>query len=92
MAAERTAPRAANAAMRAGRFTDLAAVEVPVTLVWPRHDRLVGRPRRLPAGVRERLLPDAGHVPMWDDPGGVAAALLDGSAVTTTACRRLPKN
>ncbi len=70
---------AVNRAMRAGTFTRLAEVDVPVTLVWPERDRLVARPRRLPATVREITLADAGHIPMWDDPEGVVAALLDGS-------------
>ena len=69
-----------NAAMRADVFTDLARIEVPVTLVWPEHDRLVSRPRVIPPGVKEIPLPGAGHVPMWDDPGAVAQALLDGSS------------
>jgi pimeloyl-ACP methyl ester carboxylesterase len=77
---------AANAAMRAGHFAGLAAIEVPVTLVWPGHDRLVARPRRVPAGVRELVLPDAGHMPMWDAPEDVVSALLAGSAITTTTC------
>jgi pimeloyl-ACP methyl ester carboxylesterase len=68
-----------NAAMRAGRFTALGEIDVPVTLAWPEHDRLVGRPRRLPAGVRSVVLPGAGHLPMWDAPQAVAALLLDGS-------------
>jgi pimeloyl-ACP methyl ester carboxylesterase len=73
---------AVNAAMRASHFTGLADIEVPVTLVWPEHDRLVARPRHVPPRVRERWLADCGHIPMWDDPAAVAAALLDGSAVT----------
>lgn len=69
-----------NRAMRAGTFTRLAEVDVPVTLVWPERDRLVARPRDLPATVRELALRDAGHVPMWDDPQAVADTLLAGSA------------
>jgi pimeloyl-ACP methyl ester carboxylesterase len=69
-----------NRAMRAGTFTRLAEVGVPVTLVWPDRDRLVARPRSVPAGVREIELRDAGHIPMWDDPRGVADALLAGSS------------
>lgn len=71
---------AVNRAMRAGVFTELARLEVPVTLVWPSHDRLIARPRRLPPNVDERFLAGCGHVPMWDDPPSVAAVLLDGSA------------
>jgi pimeloyl-ACP methyl ester carboxylesterase len=72
---------AVNAAMRAGHFTDLGRIEVPVTLVWPELDGLVGRPRRLPPHVRDVRLTDCGHLPMWDDPAAVSRALLDGSAV-----------
>ena len=77
---------AANAAMRAGRFADLGAIDVPVTLVWPDHDRLIARPRTLAEGVREVVLADAGHIPMWDDPEDVALALLEGSAVSSAPC------
>ncbi|WP_187368936.1 alpha/beta fold hydrolase [Baekduia soli] len=76
---------AVNAAMRAGRFPDLDRVGVPVTLVWPEHDRLIARPRTIPAAIREIALPGCGHIPMWDDPGAVAAALLAGSAVPAAA-------
>ncbi len=67
---------AVNRAMRAGTFTDLAAIESPVTLVWPEHDRLVTRPRRLPPNVRSIVLPGAGHMPFWDAPDAVAEVLL----------------
>jgi pimeloyl-ACP methyl ester carboxylesterase len=72
---------AVNAAMRAGQFTELAEIGVPVTLAWPQLDRLVARPRTLPAHVRNVTLHDCGHIPTWDDPGAVATVLLEGSAV-----------
>jgi pimeloyl-ACP methyl ester carboxylesterase len=77
-----TAPgfQAVNDAMRASRFTRLADITVPVTLAWPDHDRLVRRPRSLPAGVRSVVLRGCGHLPTWDDPEQVARVLLDGSA------------
>jgi pimeloyl-ACP methyl ester carboxylesterase len=77
-----TAPgfTAVNRAMRARTFTRLAAIDVPVTLVWPEHDRLVTRPAALSGAVREVILAGCGHVPMWDDPAAVATALLAGSA------------
>ena len=65
--------------MRAGRFTRLEHIRVPVTLAWPEHDRLVGRPAHLPPAVRSVPLPGAGHVPMWDAPEAVADLLLQGS-------------
>jgi pimeloyl-ACP methyl ester carboxylesterase len=71
---------AANDAMRAGRFAELDRVEVPVTLAWPDSDRLVGRPPRLPAAVRNVVLRGCGHMPMWDDPAQVARVLLRASA------------
>ncbi len=58
---------AVNRAMRAGRFTRLEHIRVPVTLVWPEHDRLVARPAHLPPTVRSVALrrrrprPDVGR-------------------------------
>ena len=69
-----------NAAMRSGRFAQLDQIRVPLTLGWPEHDRLVGRPRRVPPGARSVAIPGAGHLPMWDAPELVAALLLEGSA------------
>lgn len=71
---------AVNRAMRAGTFTDLAAISCPVTLVWPEHDRLVTRPRRLAPNVRSITLADAGHIPFWDAPDAVAEILLAASS------------
>ena len=71
---------AVNNAMRASRFVDLERIAVPVTLVWPDRDRLVRRPVNLPAHVRNVVLEDAGHIPMWDAPEPLVEALLDGSA------------
>ncbi len=71
---------AANTAMRAGRFTGLAEIGVPLTLAWAEHDRLVGRPRSVPAGAREVRLAGVGHLPTWDDPAQVAEVLLAGSS------------
>jgi pimeloyl-ACP methyl ester carboxylesterase len=71
---------AANTGMRAGRFTGMGRIHVPITLAWPDRDRLVSRPRALPPGVREVVLRDCGHLATWDDPDQVAAALLAGSA------------
>ena len=70
---------AVSQAMRAGRFTRLEHLRVPVTLVWPEHDRLVARPAHLPPTVRSVPLADAGHVPMWDAPDAVGDLLLQGS-------------
>jgi pimeloyl-ACP methyl ester carboxylesterase len=70
---------AVNRAMRAGRFTRLEHLRVPVTLAWPEHDRLVARPAHLPPSVRSVPLPGAGHVPMWDATDAVGDLLLQGS-------------
>ena len=70
---------AANAGMRANRFTGLHELRVPLTLAWPEHDGLVARPRSIPAGAREVVLRGCGHMPTWDDPAQVAAVLLAGS-------------
>jgi pimeloyl-ACP methyl ester carboxylesterase len=67
--------------------------DVPVTIAWGTHDRL------LPAGqadvARQRLpqarfvlLPGCGHVPMTDDPALVARVLLEGSTVPAPAPAR----
>jgi pimeloyl-ACP methyl ester carboxylesterase len=70
---------ATNQAMRAGYFDALDRIEVPVTLGWPDHDRLVAPPARLPPQVRSRVLVGCGHVPMWDAPDQVVRLLLEGS-------------
>jgi pimeloyl-ACP methyl ester carboxylesterase len=69
-----------TSAMRADRFTGLERVPGPVTLVWPEHDKLVGRPRTLPSNVRNVELRDAGHVPVWDAPDELATILLEATA------------
>jgi pimeloyl-ACP methyl ester carboxylesterase len=71
---------AANDNMRANHFTGGDRIDVPVTMAWCEHDRLIARPRHLPFPARELLLQGCGHVPMYDDPQAVAAVLLAGSA------------
>jgi pimeloyl-ACP methyl ester carboxylesterase len=65
--------------MRAGRVEGLDRIEVPVTLAWPDRDRVVRPAKNVPAKVRQVVLRDCGHVPMWDDPEQVARLLLEGS-------------
>ena len=54
----------------------------PATIAWAEHDRLLIRSRQAPRaarmlpGVRHTILEGCGHVPMTDDPGQVAAAIL----------------
>jgi pimeloyl-ACP methyl ester carboxylesterase len=81
---------AANRAMRAGLFDPEGYPEdVPVTIAWGEHDRLVGppKPNRRPAGARFLVLPGVGHTPTWDDPDLVARTLLEGSARATPSGR-----
>jgi pimeloyl-ACP methyl ester carboxylesterase len=78
----------ANRAMRTHIFDPADyPEEVPVTIAWGEHDRLVGppKPERRPAGARFLVLPGVGHTPTWDDPELVARTLLEGSAVSTAA-------
>ena len=72
---------AVNTAMRAGTFVALDQIPCPVTLVWPEHDRLIAKPRRLPGHVTSIDLPGAGHIPFWDAPDAVAAILLEATSV-----------
>lgn len=73
---------AANAGMRAGRFTGLADIDVPLTLAWPEHDRLVSRPRDVPPNAREVFLAGCGHMPTYDDPAAVARVLREGASLS----------
>lgn len=75
----------AQQAMRAGTFSALDRISVPVTLVWPERDRIVARPRSLPAQVANIALSGCGHLPQWDDPQAVADALLAGTAADERA-------
>jgi pimeloyl-ACP methyl ester carboxylesterase len=57
---------------------------VPVTIVWGSHDYLLlarqaARARRVLPKARHEWLVGAGHLPMWDEPDGVAAALVAGA-------------
>lgn len=55
----------------------------PVRLVWGAEDRLLPingfseRWRRILPGAEWVVLPDVGHVPMFDDPDAVSASILD---------------
>jgi pimeloyl-ACP methyl ester carboxylesterase len=66
-------------------FHDGDELRVPVTIGWGTRDRLL-LPRQadraraaLPRG-RHVPLPGCGHIPMSDDPDGVAALLLQASS------------
>jgi pimeloyl-ACP methyl ester carboxylesterase len=78
-----TAPSyaAASRAMRAGLFSGLDRLDVPVTLAWGEFDGVVSRPKGpLPANVRTLTLAGCGHVPTWDDPQQVSRVLLEASS------------
>jgi pimeloyl-ACP methyl ester carboxylesterase len=65
------------------RFTG-PVTDVPVTIAWAQHDRILARPRvaelrKVAPNGTFKLLPGCGHVPMGDDPELVARVLLDGS-------------
>jgi pimeloyl-ACP methyl ester carboxylesterase len=72
-------------AINAKPFTGGEQINVPVTIAWGEHDRLL-LPRQAPragrAIPRARVikLTDCGHVPTWDDPEQVARVLLEGSS------------
>ena len=59
---------ATNLAMRRRAFAGPESIDVPVTLAWGEHDRLVRPPRVAPPGWRTVTLLGCGHLPMWDDP------------------------
>ncbi|HEX7291224.1 MAG TPA: alpha/beta fold hydrolase [Conexibacter sp.] len=66
-------------------FRDGAELRVPVTIGWGTRDRLLiprqgERARALLPQARHVPLPGCGHIPMSDDPDGVAALLLTASA------------
>lgn len=77
-----------NAAMRARTFDwenrlEGIADHVPVQVVWGGTDPLVRAPRGVfPDNVAIHRLPEAGHMPMFDDPDAIVALLLAISAET----------
>ena len=64
---------ATNLAMRRTSFQGAEGIDVPVTLAWGEHDRLVRPPLVPPEGWRTLLLPDCGHLPEWGRPGVLVA-------------------
>jgi pimeloyl-ACP methyl ester carboxylesterase len=78
--------KAVNDAMRGSVFGGLERIRVPVTIIWPERDRLIARPAWLPDNVRNVVLADAGHIPMWDAPDTLAELL--GPADTELGPRR----
>ncbi|MDP8943336.1 MAG: alpha/beta fold hydrolase [Actinomycetota bacterium] len=78
---------ATNAAMLASHFTGAERIGVPLTVAFGERDRMI-RPVRLGVpGARTLMLPDCGHIPMWDDPELVAQIVLETSGLGTEARR-----
>lgn len=77
-----TAYDATNRAMRKSHFRDPEEIEVPVLLAFGERDRLL-RPAWIEApGYRTIMLPDCGHIPMWDDPAMIAELILGHARVS----------
>lgn len=62
--------------------TWLAAIEVPTLVVWGAHDPVVPlhygeEMHRAVAGSRMVVLPNAAHVPMWEEPAAFNAAVME---------------
>jgi len=68
-----------NNAMRAGRFEGLERIRCPITFVWPERDQLIERPPWVPDRIRNVVLRDSGHIPMWDAPAELAEILIGAS-------------
>jgi pimeloyl-ACP methyl ester carboxylesterase len=71
------------------RFEGGQGIEVPVTVAFGSRDVILGPGCRhrgeLPAHTRWLSPRGWGHLPIYDDPKGVAAVLLDGSSVSALA-------
>ena len=74
--ARATAYEATSAAMRQDHFRGASRVTVPVTLAFGERDRLIRPTPTAIAGARGVVLPDCGHIPMWDAPELVADVIL----------------
>ncbi len=83
--ARASAYAATNTAMRQNCFQGAALIDVPVTLAFGERDRLVRPVRLANAAARSLILPDCGHIPMWDDPELVGRLILDGSQRSAAA-------
>ena len=75
--ARATAYAATSTAMRRDHFRAAGDVHVPVTLAFGERDRLIRPARTAIRGARSLVLPDCGHIPMWDAPELVAGVVLE---------------
>jgi pimeloyl-ACP methyl ester carboxylesterase len=77
------------AAASGKRFTGGMVIDVPVTIAFGSRDVILGPGCRvreeLPAHTRWLSPRGWGHLPIWDDPEGVAQVLLDGSGQAASA-------
>jgi pimeloyl-ACP methyl ester carboxylesterase len=73
--ARATAYAATSTAMRSSSFRGMGAVDAPVLLAFGERDRMIAAIRPVLRTGRSVLLPDCGHIAMWDDPGLVAAVI-----------------
>jgi pimeloyl-ACP methyl ester carboxylesterase len=77
------------AAASGKRFTGGMVIDVPVTIAFGQRDVILGPGCRvrdqLPAHTRWLTPRGWGHMPVWDDPRGVARVILDGSAQAVAA-------
>ena len=72
---------ATSTAMLASHFTGAERITVPLTVAFGERDRMI-RPVRLHVpGARTLILPNCGHIPMWDDPDLVAQLVLETSGL-----------
>ena len=72
---------ATQSAMLSTNLTGIEKVDVPITLAFGERDRLI-RPTVIPSkSARSVLLPDCGHIPMWDDPQLVTNLILETSGL-----------
>lgn len=82
MSQARVLPRLLNTMGRDGPIAPLRADPVPICIAWGQHDRVIpferyGRPmlERI-SGAEHRTIPGVGHMPMYDDPQAICAAIL----------------
>jgi pimeloyl-ACP methyl ester carboxylesterase len=86
----RARPTVLRLLAQAYAFAPSGASEVPVTIAWAEHDRVLlpyqaGRARRILPHATHLWLDHCGHVPMPDDPELVAATLIAGARTAVPA-------
>lgn len=89
--ARATAYAATSTAMRQDHFRGADAVDVPVTLAFGERDRLIRPARTAIRGARVVMLPDCGHIPMWDDTALVRDVIAETAASALAEERLQPR-